>query len=107
MRSHEFHECDAPAKIESNDHPKIASSDLEPCALAVENFYIRSGKAHVVHRIPFGAFDQCPPTMKRDLRFGMSFGIGSQHSPRDNPHVEQYVPETGTLQVGQEKTAGK
>jgi hypothetical protein len=29
MRSDEFDKCDAPAEVESNDHPKVASGDFE------------------------------------------------------------------------------
>src|ERR1700732_950820 len=98
MRSDEFYKCDVPAEIESNDHPKITSGDFESRTLAIENFCIRSGGAHICHRISFGAFDKGSPAMQRSLRFRMPLGIGRKHVPRDNPHALQYVPKTGTLQ---------
>jgi hypothetical protein len=67
MRSNEFDECDAPAEIESNDHPKVAASDLESRTLAIEDFCIRSRRANIFHRIPPGAFDQCSPAMQTSL----------------------------------------
>ena len=35
MRSNELDERDMPAEIESNNHPKIAASDLEPHAFTI------------------------------------------------------------------------
>jgi hypothetical protein len=98
MRSDEFDERDAPREIEGNDHPKIAACDFESRTPAIQNFCIRSGKPHILHRIPFGILDQCSPTLQRNLRFRMSLGIGRKYVPRDNPHAEQYVPKSGTLQ---------
>jgi hypothetical protein len=98
MRSDELDERDASAEIESNNHPKIAACDFEPCTFAVQNFCVWSGKAHVVHRTPSGSPNQCSPTMKRHLRLRMPFRVGRKHAPRDNSHVEHYVPELGTLQ---------
>jgi hypothetical protein len=61
-------------EIESDDHPKVASRDFESRALAIQNFCIRSGGAHIFRRIPFGAFDQRSPAMfpKREQSKGVS-----------------------------------
>jgi hypothetical protein len=48
MRSDEFNEYDAPAEIESNDHPKIAASDFKPRAFPVQDFCIRSADHGIV-----------------------------------------------------------
>jgi hypothetical protein len=98
MRSDEFNEYDAPAEIESNDHPKIAASDFKPRAFPVRDFCIRSGDSHVVHRIPFGASDQCSPALERRLRLRMPFGVRRKRTPCDNSHAWHYVPKMGTLQ---------
>jgi hypothetical protein len=43
MRSDEFDECDASAKIQSNDHARIATSDFKSRTLPIQNFGIWSG----------------------------------------------------------------
>jgi hypothetical protein len=41
MRSDEFNKRDMPAEVESNNHPKIAASDFEPHAFAIQYLCIR------------------------------------------------------------------
>jgi hypothetical protein len=98
MRSDKLDKRDASAEIESNNHPKIAASDFEPGALAVQDFCVWSRKTNIVHRTPIGSFDQRSPTMKRDLCLGMPFCVSRKHVPRNNSHAGQYVPKKGTLQ---------
>jgi hypothetical protein len=98
VRPDEFDKCDAPAEIESHDHPKIASGDFEPRAFPIQDFCVWGGKAHVSRRTPFGALYQRPPTMKRYFRLRMPLGKRRKHAPRYNSHARQYVPAMGTLQ---------
>jgi len=71
----ELDKCDAPGEIESNDHPKIASSDFKSSSFAIQNFRIWSGQTDIIHGIPFGCFDQHSPTMKRHFRLRMPVGV--------------------------------
>jgi hypothetical protein len=98
MRSDEFDECNASAKIESNYHSKVAPGDFESRSFTVQNLYIRSSRPHLIHRIPLGSLEQCSPALKRTLRFRMPLGARRKHAPCDNSHGREYVPETGTMQ---------
>jgi hypothetical protein len=94
----ELDKCDAPGEIESNDHPKIASSDFKSSSFAIQNSRIWSGQTNIIHGIPFGCFDQHSPTMKRRFRLRMPVGVRRKDAPCDDSHARYYVPKLGTLQ---------
>jgi hypothetical protein len=86
--SDEFDERNASAKVEGDDHPKIASGDFKTGAFAIQNFCIWRSEPDLIHRIPFGCSDQRSPTVKWRLRFRMLFGVRRKHAPGDNSHAE-------------------
>jgi hypothetical protein len=47
MRSDKFDKRDAPAEIESNNHPKISAGNFEPCSLPVQDLCVWSRKTNI------------------------------------------------------------
>jgi len=93
VRSDKLDKHDASAKIESNNHPKITASYLEPRALAVQDFGVWSGKTNIIHRTPIGSFDQRSPTVERDLCLWMPIRVSRKHAPSYNSHGISMCPK--------------
>jgi hypothetical protein len=93
MRSDELDKRDASAEIESNNYPKITTSNFEPRALAVEDFHIWSRKTNIVHRAPIGSLDQRSPATPRYLGLGVPLGVSGKHTPSYNSHGASTFPK--------------
>src|ERR1700716_1130213 len=106
MRSDKLDKRDASAEIESNNHPKIAASDFEPGALAVQDFCVWSRKTNIVHRTPIGSFDQRSPTMKRDLCLGMPFCVSRKQFQEIILMPVNMFPKREHCNSGKQKPAG-
>jgi hypothetical protein len=107
VRSDKLDKRDASAEIESNNHPKITASDLEPRALAVQDFGVWSGTTNIIHRTPIGSFDQRSPTVERDLCLGMPVRVSRKHAPGYNSHSTSMFPKWEQRKGWQTKNGGE